>query len=347
MISLRRHLDNWDEQANRSRAAMQGYIRLLKELQTAGGELSGGEGLQFREDITAILANLGLQADPALIEKSGDDSKAAIQALIEVLNRREGEYKQIILIMAEAGATMARTGAAQGDELRQIATKVEHISRLDSILEVRQELKQHLKDLREMATRVQEQGETQSKKLQQQLEETRRTLKSVATLAETDPLTGVGNRRRAEAALKKAVADDAPLSVLMIDLNGFKAVNDNYGHAQGDSLLKMIARHLTHCLRESDLVCRWGGDEFIVVMPQTVLAEAEKTVERIRRDAFGEYVLARAGEHVQVNISASFGVAEWQRQETAGHLLERADKLMYQEKTRAKTGAARAARGTA
>ncbi|MGH9518199.1 MAG: diguanylate cyclase, partial [Terriglobales bacterium] len=79
---------------------------------------------------------------------------------------------------------------------------------------------------------------------------------------------------------------------------------------------------------------RWGGDEFVVVLADSSLNEAQRAADRIRADVFGEFVLGRAGENVRVNITASIGAAEREPGETAMQLLERADRLMYDEKTR-------------
>jgi len=340
MISLKSHMDEWDGLRSRGQVSLDAYIRVLKALEASAAEMVGGEGVQFREDLRAILQYLDPQADPAVIEKSRQEAEKAIQALVEVINRREFEYKEIIRIIAEAGATMAHTGTAHGEDLRRAAAKVESIARLDSLVEARRQLSAHIEDLRGIAARVQSEGLAQAQRLKQELELAREHLRFAAALAETDPLTGLGNRRRAEAAVQRAIADQARVSVLLLDLDGFKAVNDGYGHAQGDKLLKSVAQHVRRCLRESDLVCRWGGDEFVVVMRDSPVEAAEATAERIRTQAFGEFVLGRAGENVQVQISASIGAAEYLPGESATELLERADRAMYAFKNRAK-GAAR------
>lgn len=184
MISLKKHLDSWDQ--SRARACLDSYLRVLAALEAAAGEMAGGEGVQFREDVRAILEYLKPEADPAAIEKSREDAEKAIRGLVAVINRREVEYKEIIRIMAEAGATMVQTGTAHGDELRQIAAKVEAITRLDSVLEVRQQLGVHVGELRGMASRVQEEGEAKAKRLEQELESARENLRFAAALAETD-----------------------------------------------------------------------------------------------------------------------------------------------------------------
>lgn len=338
MISLKSHMDEWEGLRARGRVSLETYIRVLGALEQGAAAMSGGEGTQFCQDLQAILQYLTPEAESRQIEKSREDSEKAIESLVEVINRREFEYKEIIRIIAEAGTTMAETGAAHGDELRQIAAKVEAVTHLDSLAEARRRLAEHVVELRGVAARVQSEGRAQAERLEQELDLAREHLRFAAALAETDPLTSLGNRRRAENAVEKAIEAKAGVSVLMVDLDGFKAVNDNHGHAQGDKLLKSVAQHVKRCLRESDLVCRWGGDEFVVVMRTANLEAAEATANRIRTQAFGEFVLGRAGENVKVEISASIGAAEYNGHETAAELLERADRLMYERKKSA-TGA--------
>ncbi|MGH9394362.1 MAG: GGDEF domain-containing protein [Terriglobales bacterium] len=332
MISLKRHLDRWDNNEARAAAVFAAYLQLLAALKAGATSMAGGEGLQCREELAAVLEYLTLGASRETIEKSIQDAERAIQFLVEAINQRESGYKQIIRVMAHAGATFAQTGVEHGDELRKIAAKVEAVAQLDSIPEMRRQLGEHVEELRVTAARAQRDGEAKAKLLQQELQTARESLKSSEMLAETDPLTGLGNRRRAESAIEEAIAAGAPVSVLSLDLNGFKAVNDTYGHVQGDSLLKLIGRYTQRCLRESDQVCRWGGDEFLVVLHETALVEAQAAAERIRSEVFGEFVLGRAGEHTRVTVGASIGVAEHQPGESVQALLDRADLLMYQGK---------------
>ncbi len=339
MISLRKHMDRF-ESLERGRAAFAAYLGLLTAIDSAAGAMPGGEGLQCQDGLRAIHEYLGAEADSSQIARSLHDAEQAIHLLADAINRRDGDYKQILMIMAEAGATMVQAGNSYGDEMRGIAVRVEAITHLDSLSEVRRRLSVQVCELREAAERAREQGEAEAKRLQHQLQAAKDKLQSASLLAETDPLTGVANRRRGEMVLREAADAGAGLSVLSLDLNGFKRINDTYGHAQGDALLRLVAQHVRRCLRERDVLCRWGGDEFIVVMAGTSLAEAQSAAVRIRRDVFGEFVLGRAGENARVFISASIGVAELKQGEPLEEMLERADRLLYEEKQAAHAAAA-------
>lgn len=340
MISFKRHMDEWDNLESRVGFILDAYLHILRTLEEIAGYMSRGEGRQLREDMQAILSYLGPGARKEALDKSRTQADQALRSLADVINQREYEYKEIIRIMAEAGNTMAQTGAAHSEKLRKQAAKVEEIARLESLAEARRQLSVHVAELQEMAAKAQEEGEAQSKQLSVELSQAREKLQYASALAETDALTSLGNRRRAENAAQQALQEGLRVSVLMLDLNGFKSVNDTYGHAQGDSLLRSVAYHIRRAVRQADVVCRWGGDEFVVIMHDTGLDIALATAARIREEAFGEFVLARAGENVKVTIGTSIGASESQAGDTADTLLERADREMYADKKRGKTAAA-------
>jgi diguanylate cyclase (GGDEF)-like protein len=122
-----------------------------------------------------------------------------------------------------------------------------------------------------------------------------------------------------------------PFSVLLLDLNGFKNVNDTYGHAAGDDILRQFAAELRAAFRAPDHVGRWGGDEFLVVVDCGV-DHARGHVERVRKWVFGDYRVTGEGAPRKIRVDASVGVAAWREGETVAEVFARADADMYQEK---------------
>ncbi|MCJ7852555.1 sensor domain-containing diguanylate cyclase [Pseudomonas monteilii] len=162
-----------------------------------------------------------------------------------------------------------------------------------------------------------------NQQLQRQLDENRE-------LAERDALTRIANRYRLEKALQRecerAQRFRQPLSLIAMDLDDFKPINDRYGHARGDAALVRVVDSLRTCLRELDLLARWGGDEFVIVLPQSTLGEALDVAGRLRQ------VMAQLEPVGECRLTMSYGVVQWQEGEDQHALLARADKAMYRAK---------------
>ena len=160
----------------------------------------------------------------------------------------------------------------------------------------------------------------------------RASLQHIAALATHDALTGIWNRRQIdqdlEAAVKHAHRSGSALCVLLVDVDPFKAINDQHGHAIGDEVLKVVAACLAGSLRAGDQVARYGGEEFLLLLPSTSLAQASVLAERLRSALQNSQALP---EH-ETNITASFGLAVWRAGESASHLVRRADRAMYRAK---------------
>jgi diguanylate cyclase (GGDEF)-like protein len=152
-------------------------------------------------------------------------------------------------------------------------------------------------------------------------------------LSRTDPLTGLSNRRafleQAAGVWSTATRSARPLSVIVIDLDHFKMINDTYGHATGDHALCESARVLERNCRRADIAARWGGEEFILLLPETDAPQARAMAERL----LGEIRATTVGEGgVMRRLSASLGVAERSGHGALEDLIRDADTLMYRAK---------------
>ena len=150
----------------------------------------------------------------------------------------------------------------------------------------------------------------------------------------TDPLTGLFNRRYLldilDREIRTAQHNISPLCLLILDVDGFKGFNDTWGHPEGDKVLTALADAMTHHVRYRDVPCRYGGEEFVVVLPHTGIDHARQVAERIRT-AFARIIFRPdAGSGVQVSVS--IGLAELGLRETGEQLLNRADKALYRAK---------------
>ncbi len=167
------------------------------------------------------------------------------------------------------------------------------------------------------------------------VERLRQDERAARQAAREDPLTGIGNRRALDLALADAELrshrDQRPTSLLVVDLDDFKSVNDEHGHVFGDAVLRAVARAVGGVARSDDLVARLGGDEFVVLAHGTDLASGEALARRVEAAVAAVRVESPAGP---VRLAASVGVGTAPPGVGLGHLLDEADRAMYREKRR-------------
>lgn len=157
--------------------------------------------------------------------------------------------------------------------------------------------------------------------------------RDLADAASTDPLTGLANRRRAVDIIRRELARcdriGTTLSVVEVDIDRFKLVNDQYGHGVGDEVLVAVGNHLEGSVRTIDLVARWGGEEYLMLLPDTPAEQAMLVAERIRSSLAGHPVTV---DGLEVRVTATFGVAEYRRGEAFELCVSRADQALYEGK---------------
>src|SRR6202045_341750 len=172
------------------------------------------------------------------------------------------------------------------------------------------------------------------KRLRRQLAEKQGHSELLRNLAMVDPLTGLYNRRFAEQRLAAEVARSErrghPLTVLTLDLNNFKEINDTYGHPAGDQVLQEFASRLNKVIRGSDLAVRLGGDEFLVVLPECTLEQLKLVLQRL-----SSFELDWQGQKIPVTFSA--GWKDYEMGDRPEEMLARADEALYSNKRATKT----------
>jgi diguanylate cyclase (GGDEF)-like protein len=172
--------------------------------------------------------------------------------------------------------------------------------------------------------------------------ELRTANEKLKVLARTDSLTGLANRRMFEDILAKetsrALRNNQPISIIVIDIDGFKKVNDVYGHQKGDDVLAVVSKMLHKSVRESDTLARWGGDEFIILLPQDGLDSCKAVAERIRRTFAAESPSLGLGQKAEIGLSIGWASGA---PDDATTIIANADEMMYERKRRKKERSAR------
>ena len=221
--------------------------------------------------------------------------------------------------LAKPVQRLAEASGELGNTLKSVVIPPSGIQEVDAVFErfnhMAGELQQKTKQL----------VDAESKQRAQQAESS-----LLERLATTDSLTGLNNRRKMEEAIlseiTRAGRSHKTFSVIILDVDGFKEINDTFGHQIGDRVLVDIGQILKYSLRQADVIGRWGGEEFILMCPVTELDGATNVAENLRA-RISKAHFDRVG-----NLSASFGVTSYTQGDSIRHLVERADQAMYQAK---------------
>jgi diguanylate cyclase len=233
-------------------------------------------------------------------------------------------------VVREAGQKIVKAIEAiekHDGELMQHEESISASKTINSLVGLIDILMDEIKELRESNRATQE----ELKKSSKTLKEIEDRLKKKETEAQYDPLTVVANRRLFENRLREMMikrdTTGSPCSLIMIDLDDFKRINDLYGHRVGDEVLRSIALALEKELRTEDLVARYGGEEFVVVLPDNTLKEANSVAERLRERV--ENLSIPVGPATNLSVTISLGVAEVHDGDSPEDVVGRSDKAMY------------------
>jgi len=279
---------------------------------------TGAEGMALLAEIPHVAVIISDQCMPHMTGTEFlSQSKMVAPDAVRMLMTGETEVSVVVAAMNEAGASQFICKPWKGDSLRQV---------------VRDAVRQF--HLRQENLRQHEVIHRQHRELLELLRRLSAQNAELERLAATDALTGLANRRRLfqhlEGETTRAKRYLRPLSLIMLDIDHFKQVNDTWGHAAGDAVLKAVSGGLGQVLRETDLAARSGGEEFVLLLPETDLNGAVETAERLLQMVSAREVTLDSGQTVSVTVS--LGVTSLEFDESGEDMLLRADQAMYRAK---------------
>ena len=341
MISLKRYLD--EQHGGAAGALLSGYRSLLDATAECGSQVCPPTGAAMRISLLRLLQAVTEQSSAAQIASTEREAERELaewrDRTADYFRQKASEVKELLITVAHAAESLAERDQRYSSSFTGLTQHLQAISELEDVSKLRAGLIQSVGELRLTVERMNHENRASVDSLQSEVVEYRTRLEESERAAGLDPLTGIANRRRLDAELADRVRAGKPFGILMADVNGLKETNDRLGHLAGDELLRMFAAELGHAVRGSDLVGRWGGDEFLVILNGDQTA-AEKAVQRIRQWVVGDYNLAAGGGRStgvasgtpKVAVSAALGVGLWTPGKDIAGVIHDADEAMYRDK---------------
>ena len=333
MISIKKYLDSNRDELLQS--ALECYRAALGAMGAMGAQACPHVGTSLQQSLANLQQRISTELTPVQVLETEAGVEKELdrwaRAATDYYRQRTGEFKELLLVMTSAAEAVGERDARHEAQFQDFSARLSKIADLHDLPQIRTSLLASAVELKSCVQKMAQEGKEAVAQLRAEVKKCHTRIEEAERIALVEPLTGLANRRGMEAAIEFRLAQKRRFSLLMLDLNGFKKINDTYGHLAGDQVLKQFAAELKGIFRVTDSVGRWAGDEFVVVL-DSAQAEANDYAERVKRWVFGDYTVGGPGEQHKVHVDAAVGVTEWQRGETMPELLGRADRLMYQQK---------------
>lgn len=335
LVSLKANMDSLDARDQLFRVSLECYLDALNGVEEHVLRA-------FAQKVAERAPTLDPQKQELLRSPRKDTFEAARihlasrlkEAEATVKNRLAGtlELGEVLKLLNQTTATLRSSGRRAEDRMTGIGHGLQEATLLEDVGEFRSRVQGELSRLRSMIEEMKEENREMVHCLESEMAGYRRQLDDAERRANLDPLTNLPNRRFFETNLADFFRAGTPFCLLLLDLNRFKAINDAYGHLVGDEVLKTFSEKLRAGVRMEDLAARWGGDEFVVVLP-CGLKDAILRARQLEQKLIGFYNI-RVEETVhRVRVGVAAGIAEHRTGDTVAQLLARADALLYAAKT--------------
>lgn len=253
------------------------------------------------------------------------------------LKAKADEVREVLVALAKTAESVGNRDQSYSNQFKEVTGRIEQIANLEDLTQIRASLVHRVSELKNSVDQMNRDSRELVAQLRAEVSIYETKLKSAEQLSLRDQLTLVANRRSVEERIRWSIESKQPFCVVMLDLNGFKEVNDTHGHLAGDDLLKQFAVELQTNTRSGDLIGRWGGDEFVIVLACDSVGAASH-IDRIREWVFGKYTLSErpGAAGLVVRVEAAIGLVEWKAGMSLEELIAEADAAMYKDKSRSR-----------
>ena len=296
---------------------------------------------EFKNDISQLAGIFTRETKLKKIQSRFEKDKKGITAYISLQKKylidREGEFKDIIDILTNAMVNLDVENQEYNQKLLEQSGKIEKITHLDDIKKVKQAIILEIEQMRQTVKDKQSSDNDTLDALAKQVHTLNIQLKQAHTESATDSLTGIYNRkafdRQISELIEKNTVSKYPFSLLMIDIDNFKNINDTHGHQIGDRIIIAIVQKCRNSIRAEDFFARYGGEEFAIVLPGASLRNAVKKAKHICNSvASARYLLDDEPNSQTLHATVSIGVSCHQKGDTTTTVIKRADRALYAAK---------------
>jgi len=261
------------------------------------------------------------------------------------INRRESELKSTIELLRDGLIEVMQHDREFNAQIYESQLRMEKVGQLDDIIRIKEGIKAELAEAKDVIRKKQTSDETRVQALSKEVDILRSSLEEVRDASMIDPVTGAYNRLGFESHVSRYLdanrISGRRFSLLMCDIDDFKQTNDVYGHTVGDLVLERFVTECRAAIRQDDVIARYGGDEFVVMLPGASLRNAVRIARNICRALSGsQYIVESPKGSYPIRFTISIGVTEARESDTAQSLVERADGALYTAKHTGKNRAA-------
>jgi diguanylate cyclase (GGDEF)-like protein len=353
MISLKKYLDSVPAVCHADRssngkgiasAAIAAYGSALVEMGSCSLDACPGLGSELKQNLDTLNRNIGNGVSCETLAATDQQVKEQLQGwgrrTARHYQQKSDEVKELLIMMARTAESVGARDQRCAGQIHEVTARLTAIASLDNLTEIRASIEKSAAELKTSIDRMTEEGKASIDQLRAQVSTYQVKLEQAEEIASRDALTGLRNRVCVENLIERQIGAGCPFCLAIVDIDGFKQVNDEHGHLTGDELLKQFAGELVAACRSTDAIGRWGGDEFIIVLDGS-LPEATAQTERLSKWVCGNYTIPGKSGDQKLRVDASIGLAEHMPDETMKDLLARADAAMYEQKAASKTGSSK------
>jgi len=316
-------------------------LKLFRDIKDFSFDLREIDSEGFKADIDRLAQQFETEDKTKKIKRLFNENQYDIVDFIgkekAYLTHKESEFKKIIHMLSQGISTLNTENERFNHRIQLGSDQLEKITEINDIKKIKTELEAEVSQMKILIKKKKEQDAKQIKFLSGEVEDLKDELKKTKNASRTDGLTGAYNRLAFDTRIAKLIVNQSSFSLMILDIDDFKQVNDTHGHQVGDRVIMALVQKCKTLIRDEDFLARYGGEEFVIIFPGFSLKQALKRATLICKEIAGtRYAL---GDHGTLSFQVSIGVSQRQNKDSVEAVIERADQALYAAKRAGKNRA--------